>query len=120
MKKSISEVVKETLEGLEEIGLCDLVTRVKVIYRRNLKMSPGKLAAQVAHAVVGCGLKNPSLTIIVLKVSDKKFNEIITEQSNVYVHQDLGHTELSPGTVTCAAWIEQEWVVSSNGRASDS
>jgi len=79
--------------------------KVKVIFRKNLKMTPQKLAAQVAHAVVGLGITDPLCTIVVLHASDKKFFELI-ERDDCYVHVDAGYTEVEPGTKTCAAWIE--------------
>lgn len=92
--------------------------KVKVIYPRNLKMSEQKVASQVAHAVRRVSLENLSDsdvyndTIIVLKVSQTKFQELITEQlnlnNNVYIQTDAGHTEVPPGTRTAAAWIIRE------------
>jgi len=81
--------------------------RVKTIYRKNLKMSVGKIAAQVAHAVIGLGITDPLCTIVVLGVSDKKFFEITTEKENVYIHNDFGYTEVKEGEFTCAAWVEE-------------
>lgn len=80
--------------------------RIKVLYRRNLKMSEGKLAAQVAWAVLGLARKNPQNfdRIVVLKASDKQFNEAISE--NAYVQSDMGFTELPRGTETAIAWYE--------------
>lgn len=81
--------------------------KVKVIYRKNLKMSEGKVAAQVAHAVKNLGYTSPDCDIVVLKVSDKKFNEL-TEQfkDTCYIHHDKGLTEVEEGTATAAAWID--------------
>jgi peptidyl-tRNA hydrolase len=79
--------------------------KIKVIYRKNLKMSEGKVAAQVAHVVIGLGVSDPTCTIVVLKVSDKKFNELITTEG-CYVHHDYGYTEVDAGEATCAGWIE--------------
>jgi len=79
--------------------------RIKAIYRKNLKMSEGKVAAQVAHAVKNLGPSPIDSTIIVLKVSDKKFFEMIAEQ-DCYVQVDLGYSEVEPDTATAAAWIE--------------
>lgn len=78
--------------------------KVKVIYRKNLKMSPAKLAAQVAHAVIGLGVLDPLCTIIVLQASDKRFFEEV-ERNDCYVQYDAGLTEVKAGSPTTAAWI---------------
>lgn len=86
--------------------------RIKVIYRRNLKMSEGKVAAQVAHAVKNLGPTAQDCSIIVLKVSDKKFEELLAEHEDAYVQVDTGRTEVEPNTPTAAAWVEDgEFVV---------
>ena len=81
--------------------------RIKAIYRKNLKMTEGKVAAQVAHAVKNLGVTPPDSDIIVLRVSDKKFNEYIT-QNQCFVQIDKGLTEIDKGTATAAAWIESK------------
>lgn len=80
--------------------------RIKAIYRKNLKMSVGKIAAQITHAVIGLGITDPLCTIVVLGVSDKKFSEL-TEVHECYVHSDYGFTEVKEGEKTSAAWIEK-------------
>jgi peptidyl-tRNA hydrolase len=78
--------------------------KIKVIYRRNLNMSTGKIAAQVAHAVKN--LNTPKdCSIVVLQASDKKFYEAI-EEHDCYVQVDNGITEVGKGTMTAAAWID--------------
>lgn len=80
--------------------------RIKAIYKKNLKMSEGKVAAQIAHAVKNLGITPTDCDIIVLKVSDKKFNELVAENTNCYIQTDKGLTEVETGTQTAAAWIE--------------
>lgn len=79
--------------------------KIKAIYIKNLKMSEGKVAAQVAHAVKNLGITPTDCDIIVLGVSTTKFNEL-TEQHECYVQRDKGLTEVESGTVTAAAWID--------------
>lgn len=79
--------------------------RIKAIYKKNLKMSECKVAAQIAHAVKNLGITPIDSDIIVLKVSDKKFGEL-TSQNDCYIQTDKGMTEVESGTQTAAAWIE--------------
>ncbi len=67
-------------------------------------MSEGKVAAQVAHAVKNLGPTPQDCSIVVLKVSDKKFEEMTTEH-DCYIQIDAGHTEVRPNTPTAAAWV---------------
>jgi len=82
--------------------------RIKAIYRKNLKMPEGKVASQVAHAVKNLGETPRDSTIVVLAVSDKKFEELIEQNPGCYVQEDLGFTCVESGTRTAAAWIEEE------------
>jgi len=92
-----------------------------IVVREDLKMSPGKLAVQVAHASVGAihnrsGIYLPPATLenwfnegfrkIVLKVPSMK--EIIALEGKCieqnipwYSVYDFGLTELEPNTLTC-------------------
>ena len=80
--------------------------RIKAIYVKNLKMTEGKIAAQVAHAVKNLGVTPIDCDIVVLGVSTTKFNELIT-QNECYVQIDKGLTQVESGTKTAAAWIEK-------------
>jgi len=81
--------------------------RIKAIYRKNLKLSEGKVAAQIAHAVKNLGVTPIDSDIIVLKVSDKKFEELVSEH-DCYIQTDKGMTEVESGTQTAAVWIEKQ------------
>lgn len=70
-------------------------------------MSEGKVAAQVVHAVSNLGAYKPNCDVVVLKVSDKKFNEL-TEEHDCFIHRDKGLTEVEEGTPTAAAWVEKK------------
>lgn len=80
--------------------------RIKAIYVKNLKMTEGKIAAQVAHAVKNLGYTPVDCDIVVLGVSTKKFNEL-TAENDCYVQTDKGLTQVESGTQTAAAWIEK-------------
>jgi peptidyl-tRNA hydrolase len=79
--------------------------KLKIIYRKNLKMSPGKLAAQSVHACVGLGCTDYAMSVVVLSASDKKFGELI-ESKDCFIVQDAGHTEVEAGTATCLAYYD--------------
>jgi peptidyl-tRNA hydrolase len=80
--------------------------RIKVVYRKNLKMSPGKLAAQTGHAVLGLNGAYASMSIVVLEASDKKFQETKAAHPEACVVRDAGRTEVAPGTETVLAYFE--------------
>lgn len=82
--------------------------KIKAIYRKNLKMPEGKVASQVAHAVKNLGITPKDSIIVVLAVSDKKFEELTVGKLGCYVQVDMGLTCVESGTRTAAAWIEEE------------
>lgn len=83
--------------------------KIKVYYRKNLKMSPGKLAAQVGHAVLT--LDPPAHDqIVVLEARDRKFFSILEELDALGIEYhtavDAGITEVKPNTITCVAFVD--------------
>lgn len=92
--------------------------KLVVVTRRNLKLSAGKLAAQVSHAAVDCALKaqdrdprtfkkwlGEGQKKVVVKVESEKdfyplkqFAEDLGLATSLI--QDAGHTEIPSGTVT--------------------
>ena len=94
--------------------------KIKCLYRRNLKLSDQKLAAQVGH-VVGNLVQltedqiDRDSVIIVLKASDKKFAEkhkelLDSKDVKWYIQIDRGITEILEGTETVIGWIEPKEV----------
>ena len=88
--------------------------KFKVFFRKNLNMTPQKLAAQVGHVVKELGRMQPDSNprediIVVLHASDKKFEEIKVEFSELvnYLQVDLGMTEVPAGTETCFGYIDK-------------
>jgi hypothetical protein len=81
--------------------------RIKAIYKKNLKMPEGKVASQIAHSVKNLGVTPIDCDIIVLKVSDKKFDEMVEANPGCYVQIDKGLTIVEKGTSTAAAWVEK-------------
>lgn len=69
-------------------------------------MSPGKLAAQVYHAIHKMDIQIPmDVDVIVLGVSDAKFKELVST-GRYTVHKDKGKTEVEAGTATSAATVD--------------
>lgn len=102
--------------------------KIVVYYNKNLKMSEGKLAAQVGHVCLNLGLIQGFVeganddysndgdfnTIVVLGLRQNKFKEKLEEikdycedNYNLYhVQEDLGLTEVDEGTITAFGYIE--------------
>jgi peptidyl-tRNA hydrolase, PTH2 family len=89
-----------------------------IVARKDLKLSPGKLAAQVGHAAVDCALKakrhqpdrfdlwyeEGQKKVVVKADSEQALFEIklAAEKAGLTTAliRDAGHTELAPGTIT--------------------
>lgn len=92
--------------------------KLVIVVRQDLKLSKGKLAAQVGHAAVDCALKcmkhdrrrfdawyNEGQKKSVLKIpAEKGFYslKVAAEDAGLSTAliKDAGHTEVPPGTVT--------------------
>lgn len=96
------------MEGMKQV----------ILVRKDLKMSKGKAAAQVAHAAVEAVLKSPtSMVSKWRKVGMKKVTLSVDCEKDLYKYLqmakdnqlvtglivDAGHTELKPNTPTCLA-----------------
>jgi len=92
--------------------------KMVIVVRKDLGMSPGKMAAQVAHAAVSCALiakkrrrhfsewyaegqKKVVLRVDTLDQLRALFTEANARGITAYMVSDAGMTELPPGTVTC-------------------
>ncbi len=93
--------------------------KMVIAVRKDIKLSAGKMAAQVAHAAVNCALQSKrrdpdsfqawyeeGQKKVVVKVADLvELHEIRMDAEAAglvcSLITDAGHTELPPGTVTC-------------------
>ncbi len=93
--------------------------KLVVVIRKDIKMTPGKLAVQVAHAAVNCALSSKKNNdrwfkawyregqkkVVVKCENLSELHELkaIAETLNLETSliQDAGMTEVEPGTVTC-------------------
>ena len=90
--------------------------RIKIYYKKNLRLSEGKVAAQCGHVAKELGRMLSSDartdTIIVLGVSDKKYKELSLQyqKEDIFWYQqiDNGVTEVIKGTPTAFGYIEYE------------
>ena len=88
-----------------------------ILVRKDLKLSKGKLAAQVSHASVECLLRShkddvakwrsQGMKKVILKVENldelKKYRALAQDKGLVTcLITDAGKTQLAPGTITCA------------------
>ena len=92
--------------------------KMVIVTRKDLKLSPGKLAAQVAHAAVACALdtkktnskwfskwQSEGAKKAVVKVENEKEFYPLKEKAEelkmvAHIIEDAGHTEIPSGTKT--------------------
>lgn len=85
--------------------------RIKILARKNLKMSPGKLAAQSVHAALALAVitpLDPMMSVVVLEVNGAPFEKAKEDHGLIAVVRDAGYTEVAPGTETCIAFLEDD------------
>ncbi|QFR59207.1 hypothetical protein 2018Mat167_0715 [Vibrio phage ICP1] len=92
--------------------------KIKIYYRKNLKLSPQKLAAVCTHIGKELGKFCGDIVawndvVVVLSSSDKKFEEykqycFDNEKVLYHIHVDRGYTEVDPNTECVIGWIEEE------------
>ena len=90
--------------------------KIKIFYRKNLKLSPQKLAAVCTHIGKELGKVCGDTAawddvVIVLPASDKKFEEykqhcLDSEKVLYHIHIDRGYTEVERNTECAIGWIE--------------
>jgi len=103
--------------GLSEAK--DMQFKLVIVVREDLKISPGKMAAQVGHAAVSCALKvkekdrkifskwmDEGQRKVVLRIgslSELDRIERMADAASLITSRivDAGLTEVPPGTVTC-------------------
>lgn len=96
----------------------DFEYKMVIVTRKDLQLSPGKLAAQVAHAAVACALdtkkqnskwftkwQNEGAKKAVVKVENIKDFYPLKDKADklkiiTNIIEDAGHTEIPAGTLT--------------------
>lgn len=99
-------------------SVADFEYKLVVVTRRNLKLSPGKLSVQAAHASVSCALKAKEADprtfrawfeegqkkVVVRAQTERELHELRMAADGLGLAtaliQDAGMTEIPPGTVT--------------------
>ena len=93
--------------------------KLVIVVRKDIRLSPGKMAVQVAHAAVTCALESKSKKTrwfkdwydegqkkVVVKADRKEDLFFLKERAGALgittsLIKDAGKTEIEPGTITC-------------------
>lgn len=79
---------------------------MKIIYRKSLKMSAGKLAAHSVRTALLLGSWDPTLTVVVLGLSDKKYYEAVARHPGCARFHGAGFGGAQSEEETCASYYE--------------
>ena len=113
-------VIKKALKLFKSNKTNNNMSELKqvILIRKDLKMSPGKIAAQAAHASVQAtlsankklvsnwkktGMKKIALKVNSLEELNKYYEKALQSDIVCSKISDAGHTEIKPGTTTCVA-----------------
>lgn len=80
--------------------------KVNIRYNKNLKMSEGKIAAQVARLIIQMGITDKECDIVVLMAYNSTFKRLCKQIPNVHIFYDVDKTELDKDPATVLGWVE--------------
>lgn len=86
------------------------MVRIKILARRKLKMTEGKLASQATHAGIRLQQKYPKeyWSCVVLQAGDIAFEQAKKDHPEHVCIVDSGYTEVTPNSETCLAFYEPD------------
>lgn len=89
----------------------DLDTKYYYIINSDLKMSKGKIAAQVSHVAMQLGKVYDVIgSAIVLKATEEELLRLLGRKEMIaYSIRDAGLTEVPEGSLTCIGFIEKSF-----------
>jgi len=101
---------KELRERLFPKPPINLETKYYYIINQDLKMSKGKIAAQVSHVAMQLGAEYGEIgRAIVLKATEVQIKAIMVNSfSKVFTIHDAGLTEVPAGSLTCVGFKSDE------------
>ncbi len=89
----------------------NLDTKYYYIINSDLKISKGKIAAQVSHVAMELSQEyNEVGKAVILKASEEKLKSLISNRDlfPVFIIQDAGLTEVPKGSLTCIGFKETD------------